>query len=220
MRSLFERGITVTGLTRLTQPGEDLDNPTVALTFDDGFDDFYEQALPVLSEYRFTATVFVVSGYCGRTNDWPGQAREAGGRALMSWSRIAELRRAGIELGAHTVNHPRLPALGWETARREVLDSKKEIEDRIGAPVKSFAYPYGAESPRLRELVAQHFEVGCSTRLGPLRPNSPRVSLERIDIYYLANLFWYRHLFHRRTNSYLACRAQVRRWKNWLLPPR
>jgi peptidoglycan/xylan/chitin deacetylase (PgdA/CDA1 family) len=196
----------------------ELDGPAVALTFDDGYEDFQQEAFPILSEYRFPATVFLVSGYCGRSSDWPGQGRVAGKRPLLSWSTIAELHRGGIRFGAHTLTHPRLPALPWKEAAREVLDSKKQIEDRIGAAVSSFAYPYGAESPRLRALIAENFAVGCSTRLGQLRPGSPRESLERIDTYYVSNLFWYRHLFHRRTSSYLLCRAQLRRWKNRLLP--
>lgn len=220
MRSLFDRGIAVVSLEKLaTADGRELDGPATALTFDDGYEDFYREAFPVLSEYRFVATVFLVSGYCGRTNDWPGQMRMVAGRPLLTWSRVAELQRAGVRFGAHTVTHPRLSALEWKEAAREVLDSKKQIEDRTGAAVSSFAYPYGAESERLRELVAENFQVGCSTRLGQLRPDSPRASLERIDTYYLSNLFWYRHLFHRRTSGYLLCRAQLRRWKNRLLPP-
>jgi peptidoglycan/xylan/chitin deacetylase (PgdA/CDA1 family) len=189
------------------------------LTFDDGYEDFYQEAFPILNEYRFPATVFLVAGYCGRSSDWPGQL-SAGQRPLLSWRKVTELHRAGIRFGAHTLTHRRLPALPWKEAAREVLDSKQQIEDHIGAAVSSFAYPYGADSPRLRTLVAENFAVGCSTRLGQLRPDSPRESLERIDTYYLSNLFWYRHLFHRRTSGYLLCRAQLRRWKNRLLPPR
>jgi peptidoglycan/xylan/chitin deacetylase (PgdA/CDA1 family) len=221
MRSLFERGIEVVPLETLVTAGDtEIHGPAAALTFDDGFDDFYHEAFPVLSQYRFPATVFLVSGYCGRTNDWPGQPSAAGSRPLLSWSRIAELHRAGIRFGAHTVTHPRLPALPWKQAASEVLDSKRQIEDRVGSAVTAFAYPYGDESPRLRALVAENFSVGCSTRLGQLRRDSASESLERIDTYYLANLFWYRHLFHRRTSSYLLFRAQFRRWKNRLLPHR
>jgi peptidoglycan/xylan/chitin deacetylase (PgdA/CDA1 family) len=219
MRSLFERGIVVAPLDKLAAADvRELDGPAVALAFDDGYEDFHQEAFPILSEYRFPATVFLVAGYCGRTSDWPGQPSASRKRPLLSWGKIAELHRAGIRFGAHTLTHPRLPALPWKEAAREVLDSKRQIEDRIGAAVSSFAYPYGAESPRLRALIAENFAVGCSTRLGQLRPDSPRESLERIDTYYLSNLFWYRHLFHRRTSSYLLCRAQLRRWKNRLLP--
>jgi peptidoglycan/xylan/chitin deacetylase (PgdA/CDA1 family) len=221
MRSLFDRGIEVVPLETLATAGDrQFDGPAAALTFDDGFDDFYEEAFPVLSQYRFPALVFLVTGYCGRTNDWPGQPQSAGGRTLLNWSRIAELHRAGIRFGAHTVTHPRLPVLPWKQAASEVLDSKKQIEDRTGVAVTTFAYPYGDESPRLRALIAENFTAGCSTRLGQLRRDSPPESLERIDTYYLSNPFWYRHLFHRRTSGYLMVRAQLRQWKNRLLPHR
>jgi hypothetical protein len=89
-----------------------------------------------------------------------------------------------------------------------------------GVAVTTFAYPYGDESPRLRALIAENFTAGCSTRLGQLRRDSPPESLERIDTYYLSNPFWYRHLFYRRTSGYLMVRAQLRQWKNRLLPHR
>ncbi len=85
----------------------------VALTFDDGFRNFFEHALPVLERYRFPATVFVVSGFCGGRNDWPTQPRNAGIPILelMDWSEVQQAAQAGISIGCHTVNHPRLPLL-------------------------------------------------------------------------------------------------------------
>ena len=99
-------------------------------------------------------------------------------------------------------------------ATEEILSSQRQIEDRLGRPVKTFAYPYGAESKPLRELVAEYFARGCSTRLGYLRPDSPRESLERIDVYYLRNRFWFRRLFGSPTTRYLGLRATLYHWRS------
>ena len=213
IRSLLVQGIAVVSLEDILGPRRSEETqPAVALTFDDGFADFSPQAFPWLLQYAFPATVFLVSGYCGKTNDWPSQPPGLGGRALLGWSEIEELSRQGIEFGAHSVTHPDLTRLPLAAAREEILSSRKQIEDRVGRPVKTFAYPYGAESRPLRELVAEHFNRGCSTRLGYLRPDSPRESLERIDVYYLRNHFWFRRLFGAPMAGYLGLRATLRRW--------
>ncbi len=212
IRSLVVQGIAVVSLEDILGPRRSEETqPAVALTFDDGFADFSPQAFPWLLQYAFPATVFLVSGYCGKTNDWPSQPPGLGGRALLGWSEIEELSRHGIEFGAHSATHPDLTKLTLAAATEEILSSQKRIEDHVGRPVKHFAYPYGAESKALRALVSEHFTRGCSTRLGYLRPDSPRESLERIDVYYLGNRFWFQHLFGALTAGYLGFRAALRR---------
>lgn len=220
MRSLFERGITVSSPEDLAA-GHGLEglNPALSLTFDDGFSNFYTKAFPALAEYRIPATVFLVAGAVGTRSKWADQPASAAGSEILCWSRVEELRRAGVRFGAHTMTHPRLTDLPLDRARAEVLDSKKAIEDRIGGPVTAFAYPYGAESEELRILVGEHFEVGLSTRMGYLRQSSRRESLERIDVYYLRSLFWYRRLFRRVTGAYLVCRSTLRGWKHSVTGP-
>lgn len=214
MHSLFQRGIPTVSPRELIAEG-DLDpaHPAAALTFDDGFDNFYTDALPVLSDYRMRATVFLVPGFCGSRSAWDRQPESHLSRELMSWSRIEEIRRAGMELGAHTMTHADLTTIPLEQARREILDSKQAIEDRIGQRVSAFAYPYGAESPALREIVKEAFDVGCSTRMGYLKPGRRPESLERLDVYYLRRPFWFRRLFRGTTNAYLGLRGLLREWK-------
>jgi peptidoglycan/xylan/chitin deacetylase (PgdA/CDA1 family) len=189
------------------------------LTFDDGFANFYTLAFPALAEFNSTATVFLVPGACGGVSEWGGQPPSFRAREMLCWSRIAELQRAGIELGAHTMTHLPLAGIPLKRARAEILESKKRIEDRTGAEVGAFAYPYGVESEPVREVVAEHFELGCSTRMGYVTPASPRESLERIDTYYLRRLVWFRRLFRRSTGAYLAGRGFLRRRKQAVLGP-
>jgi peptidoglycan/xylan/chitin deacetylase (PgdA/CDA1 family) len=220
VRSLFERGIPALTPQRLLR-GDDVESghPAVSLTFDDGFANFYTQAFPILAEYNCRATVFLVPGSCGGVSEWGGQPADFRSREILSWSKVEELHRAGVQFGAHSMTHPPLASIPPNRARAEILESKNRIEDRIGAEVTAFAYPYGVESPPLRAIVAEAFEVGCSTRMGYVSPSSPRASLERIDIYYLRDLMWFRRLFRRSTGAYLAGRGLLRRCRQAILGP-
>ena len=219
LRSLFERGIqTATPERLLSNERLDPAHPAAALTFDDGFDNFYTHALPILDEYQVKATVFVVPGFCGQVSGWADQFPQHSSRRLMTWSRIEEIRRAGIAIGAHSMTHADLTNLSIEEARQEILDSKRAVEDKIGDAVTAFAYPYGAESPELNAVVAEHFVVGCSTRMGYLKPEDRPENLPRLDAYYLRDIFWFRRLFRGTTNAYLSLRAglrdaRLRQWK-------
>jgi peptidoglycan/xylan/chitin deacetylase (PgdA/CDA1 family) len=209
MEALAASGARVVRLAEVRSgPG-----PVVALTFDDGFENFAEVAAPLLARYRFPATVFLVTDYCGRQNDWPGQWAAAPRLPLMTWSRIQELSAAGIEWGGHTATHPDLSRLEAGRAREEMLTSKRRIEDATGRPVESFAYPYGAMNVEVRRLVAANFAVGCSTQLGYVGEDSPREALERLDVYYLAWPGMFRRLFGAATRSYLGLRGVLREWK-------
>jgi len=218
MRNLFERGIDVVDPEELLRPdADDPDRPAVALTFDDGFANFYTEAFPALADFHFRSTVFLAAGYCGREASWRGQPRPVSSLAMLEWSRVEELSRLGVRFGAHTMTHAALDRLPLERARAEILDSKRRIEDRTGRPVTAFAYPYGLMSQAVRELVAESFTVGCSTRLGYLTPRSRPESLERIDIHYFRRLFWFQRLFRRSGDAYLAVRAGLRRCRQTLL---
>jgi peptidoglycan/xylan/chitin deacetylase (PgdA/CDA1 family) len=189
----------------------------VAITFDDGFRNFFEHAFPVLQRYGFPASVFVVSGYCGKRNDWPTQPRNTGipSLELMRWSEVEEIARAGITVGCHTVNHPSLPRLSEGEIEEELRVSQAAIEDRIGKTVDTFAYPYGETTPEIRPAIGRHFRLACSTRLAFVSAQADALSLPRLDVYYLQNQFWFRGLEKSYGASYLAVRGWLRGIRQW-----
>ncbi len=81
---------------------------TAVLTFDDGFKNFHEQAFPVLKKFGFPAIVFLIAGWCGKENSWPGQLKTIPCFDLLDWKDIKEMVGQGIEFGSHTINHPNL----------------------------------------------------------------------------------------------------------------
>lgn len=123
----------------------------MAITFDDGFEDFYSAAWPQLTRYGLTATVFVTTGHVGATSAWL-QRHGEGNRPLMSWSQIAAISRAGVECGAHGHTHVQLDTVTRTRAREEIVTSTRELAAIVG-PVRSFAYPHGYHSRRVRQEV-------------------------------------------------------------------
>lgn len=109
---------------------------TVVITFDDGCKDFYTEALPILQQCNLSATLFVVTGIAD------GQPHRFINTEFMTWPEIREAAKSGIDIGSHTVSHPKLYALSEDNVRRELEGSKWTIEDKLGKPVKTISYPY------------------------------------------------------------------------------
>ncbi len=183
----------------------------VALTFDDGFQDFYTDAAPVLLKLGLPATVFLPTAWCGKNNAWPGQPAWVKPEPLMDWPAIAELSRQGVEFGGHSATHPSLTDIPTEQADREIAQCKTEIESRTGKPARLFCYPYGKWNDSVRRVVKQHYAGACSTAAGMLEFNSDAYSMPRVDAHYVRNPSWFRSLFTRRFLTYIAARRVVRR---------
>src|SRR5216683_3130136 len=131
--------ITVTQLINTRSKGSSvLPEQPVVLTFDDGFADFFTEALPVLQRYGFTATLYVSTAFVDGTSRW--LQREGEARHLMlTWEELAEISMSGIECGAHSHSHPQLDTLPCSVARNEILQSKRLLESHLGREIFSFA---------------------------------------------------------------------------------
>lgn len=184
---------------------------TVVLTFDDGFEDFYSVAAPVLRCHGFPACVFLPTAYCGKTNAWAGQPDWVEKRPLLDWDRIAELAQQGFEFGAHSRTHPDLTRLPETEAEREIRECRKEIETRISQPVEFFCYPYGRWHHPVREIVQRYYLGACSTAAGALQGMADPYALPRVDAHYVRNPSLFRNLFTGGFLMYLMARRLVRR---------
>ena len=122
----------------------------VILTFDDGYVDFAEHAVPLLERYGFRAEVFVVTGLAGATNAW--EIEWSGRDPLMDWSTLTALPEHTVRIGSHTHSHRRLVALSSADALRELVNSRATLEDHLGRRVSSLAYPYGAADEAIQRL--------------------------------------------------------------------
>jgi hypothetical protein len=170
--------------------GTALPERPLAITFDDGYRSVYEAAFPVLRDHAMPATVFLAVGD-------PAEASRSGaadpgarlpsmqGRPMLSWGEIREMRRGGIEFGAHSLTHPDLTRLPPSGIEREMVASKAVLEELLGEPIAAFAYPFGRYDARSLALARRHFSCAVSDRLGLASPASDIYALPRVDAYYL-----------------------------------
>jgi peptidoglycan/xylan/chitin deacetylase (PgdA/CDA1 family) len=155
----------------------------VVITFDDGYRDFYTEALPLLQKYGFTATVFLPTGYI---NDRRQAFKQVD---CLTWSEVRESHGCGIVFGGHTVTHPQLANLQRHEVREEVLRSKAQIEDHLGLQVRSFSYPFQFPETNVKfisflEKTLEHagYDNGVSTIVGTAACTDNRFFLKRLPV--------------------------------------
>jgi peptidoglycan/xylan/chitin deacetylase (PgdA/CDA1 family) len=153
-----------------------------AVTFDDGTADFSTAALPRLLQEGLPATLYVTTA-------------QIGGSAMLSWRDVADAAGHGIEVGAHSRNHPHLDTVSRRRAQREIAGSRADVEARIGRPCTSFAYPHGSFSRPVRRLVAAAgFSSAVAVRNAFSHDHDDVLALARLTV-------------HRETSA-----EQVARW--------
>lgn len=143
--------ITMSHLAAARAAGVALPAKTVALTFDDGFLDFAENALPILQAHDFTATLYMTTRFIGGRSRWLAPEGEAD-RPMLSWADLETLAAGGVEIGAHSDTHPQLDLLAPQVLARELMVPKVTLEDRLGVPVTSMAYPFGYSTREVRQM--------------------------------------------------------------------
>ena len=186
MSFLVEHGYRVTSLRDFVSSLEGDTFPparSIVITFDDGFENTFDQALPILETNAMPATFFLVSGQLGKSSAWMDHSPSPADR-LMDWSQALQLHRRGFEVGSHTCSHPRLTDIDPVEARREIEVSKRVLEDRLGCSIEAFAYPFGVHDNAVRDLVRDAgYRCACSTLSGVNDSNADRFLLRRIDVF-------------------------------------
>jgi peptidoglycan/xylan/chitin deacetylase (PgdA/CDA1 family) len=179
LRRLGLRGVGVGALTDAIRAGRP--RGLVGITFDDGYVSVLEAALPELSRHGFTASVFVISGRLGGTNEWD----EGPSWPLLSAGQVGELAAAGMEIGSHSTTHVRLAGLEAGQLEDEISRSRASLRELTGAPVRGFAYPYGSMDAAARRAVHDAgYDYACAvqTPLADLGPMAlPRVYVGQQD---------------------------------------
>lgn len=222
MRHLQASGVRLVTLDQLADAFDGRDpwpDVGVAVTFDDGFEDTFKNALPVLARYRIPATMFAVADQLGGSNDWMA-SQGFPDRRLMSASQLREMGAAGIAVGSHTRTHPRLPELDAEAKRGEIGGSKNRLEEAIGREVTTFAYPYGLFDDDAHRAVGEAgYRVACCTRSGFNRPDVDRYLLRRIEVFGSDSSWQFRHKLKfgaTEVSNFYPIRYYARRASAWL----
>jgi peptidoglycan/xylan/chitin deacetylase (PgdA/CDA1 family) len=153
----------------------------VVITFDDGYADFYDCALPLLEERLLPSTLYVATGFLEGRPDLRVDRRPP--ERTLSWSQLHELTARGVEIGGHSHSHFHLDTLARRTAREEIVMCKMLLEDELQTPVTSFAYPNGHASASVRRLVAEAgYHSACRVRNAFSSEFDDRFGLARLTV--------------------------------------
>lgn len=193
MGTLKRLGYEVLSLSRLLPclQGE-RQGKVIGLTFDDGYRNACDHALPVLVRHGFSATCYVVSKAIGQYNAWDADKGIAP-VPLMDRDHIRQWLAAGMEIGSHTLTHVDLTACPDMEARSQIHDSKRHLEDGFGVAVPHFCYPYGAYNPQVRHIVAEAgYRTATTIQRGRAHYTDDLLELPRVAVYYSTwlYLFW------------------------------
>jgi peptidoglycan/xylan/chitin deacetylase (PgdA/CDA1 family) len=201
--------ITITQLVHAsTYAPETLPLRPLAITFDDGFEDFFLHAWPILQHYHFPATLYISTAYINGTSRWLQREGE-GQRRMLTWQQVQELAAGGIECGGHTHTHPQLDVLSRAQAREEIYRNKQILESQIQQDVRSFAYPYGYYTKETQMLVHDAgYTSACAVK--------HRTSSLQDDVFALARLMVTNHMHPLQFERLLT----TSEWSNVVSPHR
>lgn len=141
VRSSGRVPLTATQFARMLHGDSRPPATSILVTFDDGYADFLDRAVPVLQRLEIPATLFVTTGWVGKPS-------------MLSAAALHELQSVpSIEIGAHSVTHPHLDMLRSVNAQAQIGDSRSQLSDMLGQAVEAFAYPHGSHRAATRDLV-------------------------------------------------------------------
>ena len=162
----------------------------VVITFDDGFADNLWFALEVLKKFKITPIIFLTVSYIGTDKIFARYQNKEKDRFL-NWKEVIEMTKNGVEFGSHTLTHPFLTKITRQQAEKEIIDSRKIIEDKTGKEVKFFCYPYGDYNSEIIEIVEKSgYKAAVTNRKKNMKIT--KFTLPRIGIYSHNNKFIFR----------------------------
>ena len=161
--------ITPKDLADILDGIEQLPEKPIILSFDDGYKDFYTDAFPILKKHGVRSVQYVVSGFLDRPN-------------YLTSDQLQEIAKSGlVEIGSHTEHHLALASVSSTVAKREIDNSRVQLEQQLGLPITAFAYPYGSFKLDTLQLVKQAgFRTAMSTIPGSQIGNEVRFFIHRL----------------------------------------
>lgn len=204
---LHRTGFTAISLSRMADAfagRAEMPRRPVVFSFDDGYEHWSQNVVPVLATKGWPGTLFIVSGLMGKDNAWDNRAGDVR-EALMNPEQVRDAQSKGMEIGGHSVSHARLTKLDDAELARELTACRETLEELTGQPVPYFCYPYGAVDKRVRDAAAAAGYEGATTVAKGLNdPHTDKMLWRRINIRRDTStpiLFWKLLREHLRTTA-------------------
>ena len=180
VRYLYENNYKTVSIMELLSQNSN-STKMVALTFDDAYASIFNNALPILKRYNFTATIFVITKFVGALNDWDYQSANYKFYHC-DWQQLRRLAAEGWEIGSHSVTHRDLRLLTKKQTWHELRYSKDLLENKLQRPVEVISYPFGRFDSKIIECAKKAgYLAGCT--LGHVKGHSPPYALVRRGVY-------------------------------------
>ncbi len=175
-------GIRAADWLAWTREGTALPKKPVLITFDDGYSDLVDQAIPVLERFGFKATIFIVSQHMGGASTWDVSLGHPS-RLLMTAEQVRECPAHGIEIGAHSRTHPDLRTLPDAALKTELEGCRAELTDLMGQPVNTLAYCFGFQNEQVRKRAGEIYDLAFSGTPGLNAWHTDRAWLRRMFVH-------------------------------------
>lgn len=197
LHRLGYRGVAAGAWTAWRRGDASLPARPILVTFDDGYADLVDCALPILHRFGWAATIFVAASSVGGRSVW--DEPEAVAHRVLSAVEIRTWAARGVEFGAHGETHSDLAQVEPQRLQQEVVGSRDALAELLDSPVTAFAYPYGSYNEQVRELVARSFELAFGLEEGLNFRETDRTRLRRtmvqggdtvVDLVLRARLGW------------------------------
>jgi peptidoglycan/xylan/chitin deacetylase (PgdA/CDA1 family) len=202
--------VSLSEVVRRLAGGAPLAPRTVVITFDDGFRDNYEQAFPILARAGIPATVFLTASFIG-TQSLPTLSRTEFVPRPLDWGQVREMHAHGIEFGSHTLTHPMLSQVPLDDARREIAESRRMIEDKLGVPPPFFCYPRGDFNEAVKRMVKEEgYLAACTTLPGT---NDRKADLFALRRTYIGRRDTPREFAKKMAGGYDLLQKGIRLWR-------
>lgn len=171
--------VTVLQLAEMVKSKSRLPKATIAVTFDDGYENNYTNAFPILKKYNVKATIFLIVDKIAR----PG---------YLNLAQIKEMNESGlIDFGSHTISHANLTEIQDNDAWQEIYYSKTKLENMLGWEIKVFSYPGGGFNHKIKEMVKKAgYICAVATAPGEKFPNDNIYSLKRVRVSRSSDNLW------------------------------
>ena len=162
------------------------------ITFDDGYENIFTEAMPILKKLNFSATCFIVNKKIGNFNDWDKNKKNYRKKKLMNRKQIKNWIKNGFEIGSHTMDHYNLKSLSNNQKKNQILKPKKFFKTNYGINIESFSYPFGSYNAACLKILKKNYKFAVTTKRSRyIKDKFNQLEIPRVPVNFNTSIFKY-----------------------------